>query len=161
MGNAVNGPCTIDDVRTVNPHDRPVREKFGKDSTRLFVVGVIKSGNQHDAVRDKEISVARRQSLLFAPHGVTKRRRHRNFDDPQWLSILIGVFLQHFVVLVQDRMVFVATVRLKCANDGGRIDKSSEVVDVPVGIVARKTAFQPDHVPDAEKIAEILLQVVL
>ncbi len=52
-----------------------------KDGRAFSSLGWLKAGTSTTLVRDEKISVARRQPLLFAPHGVANRRRHRQLDD--------------------------------------------------------------------------------
>ena len=65
------------------------------------------------------------------------------------------------LLLQQNNMILVVRVFLKSANDCRRVHKSSEVVDVSVGIIPGKTALQPDDVFGAQKIAKVTLQIVL
>ena len=60
--------------------------------------------------------------------------------------------LQPREIFGQGSVVGVARVRLDGGDNGRGPDKTGDVVDVTVGVVARDAAAEPDGMVDAEKI---------
>ena len=112
--------------------------------------GRLKTGASTIPLRDIEIRVAGRQAAAFEDDGL----RHRQFDNRQLAAVLVASSLQAAEVRAQGRVVHIFRVRFDHRDDRVFRDEASEVVDVPVGVVAEDAASEPDGVRRAEVIRE-------
>src|SRR5580704_3726293 len=62
LGHAVHGAEAPDQIAGVDSDDLTGREQIGKNFEGYAVIGIIEDGNQHQAVCDVEIRVARGQT---------------------------------------------------------------------------------------------------
>src|SRR5258706_2783208 len=79
LSDAVEGAESPDQVGAVDPDHVPTREERPQRSEGLLVARRVVGREQHDAVGDVEIGVARRQPLPVVAEGA----RHRQRDHPK------------------------------------------------------------------------------
>src|SRR5919106_2498936 len=157
LGHAVNRPQASDDFVAAQPDDLAIREQVLQDAQGFGVVGIIEYRNQHDLVGDVEIRIARRQTRAFAINGARTRQSY----DGQLFTVLILSVLETLVVFLQITVIVVLWVRFDDTHHCRWIDKSRDVVDMAVGIVADDTFAKPNHAIDSQRVLEILLNLGL
>ena len=91
------------------------------------------------SVGDVEVAIAGRQSLAV----VKNRPRHRQRDDFQRLAVLIGHVLEPFNVPTQRSVIEIVGILFPSRHHGARTDETSQLVDVPVGVVSFDTFAKP------------------
>src|ERR1043166_5808939 len=136
-----------DEVDAMDSHDFAVGEAVGDDAEGAPVVRVVEGRDDHDAVRDVEIRVARRDALPIE----NDRRRHgkRNY--------IKSCRSEPLAVLAKNRMVLIPwTFFLAKKNAFGR-DEAREIVDVAVRVVADNPAAKPYHTLGPEHVGKDLL----
>src|SRR5215510_4586506 len=92
-----------DQIHAINTYDSAVGKTPLQNFASLRVVHMAIGGNEDRFVSDVEISVASGQTLILE----IDRPRHRQFDDSQWLAVLIFHSQQAFVVIDQNSVIFV------------------------------------------------------
>ena len=119
-------------------------------STARFVVGIGESRDEHAAIGDVKVRVARRQNAdLRVPSsfGIGSSIISSGFTIDLHRAQPPQIFLQRFVIhAVGSSSTTARTVRC--------VDEAREIIDVTVGVVAFGSAAQPEDFAHAEKIAE-------
>ncbi len=116
---------------------------------------VVEGRDEHETVCDIEVGVAGRETLSLEIH----RPGHGQLDDTQGLPVLVAGRLKAPEVVLERLVVWVVGARLDGRDDGLRVDKPREVVDVSVRVVAGDSAPQPDDVPRAQVAGEDPLEL--
>ncbi len=113
---------------------------------------VIERRYNHHAVGNVEVGVACRQPILV----VIDSSWHRQCDDLQRVAILIGCLSQLAHIFSQRIVIRITRVVFRHGQHNPGSDKAGELVDVPVGVVARNAAAEPDHVLHAQIVSKYL-----
>ena len=95
------------------------------------------------AVDDVEVAVTRRQPLTLAEFG----RWQREFDDPVCLPFEICHLFELFKVCLERPVICVGWIFLPSHDDGLRIAKPRELIDVAIGIITRELASREPQNP--------------
>src|SRR5438094_935455 len=136
--------------------DHAIFETIGKklfqDRQCAFVVWIGKSWNENAGIRDIKVRVARRQALTFA-HNLFRHRQSDNFD----LALLEFHLAQAPKIFLERLVIFIFTILFDDRDDGMLRNETREIVDMTVSVVASDAVAEPENFPDAEIIAEALL----
>src|SRR5262245_53135622 len=89
LRDAMNGAQAPDQIDTINPDDLSRRKKLLQNQKRALVVRALVGGDEHDAIGDVKVCVARRETVAV----VCNRAWHRQGHNAQWLAVLVGHFL--------------------------------------------------------------------
>ncbi len=108
VGEAVDGSEAPDEVARVDADDAAVGEDLSEDTQGDAVQGVVECGDEHGAVGDVEVRVARGQALPVKNHG----RGHGQGDDVQAPAVFESSGLEALVIFGQRAVIGVARVRL-------------------------------------------------
>ena len=134
----------------MNPDHRPVAEQLGEQPKRSAVVRIVERGRENRAVGDVEIGVTRRKPLAVE----VERRGQRQGDDLDLRAVFEPHPFEPLAILLQRSVIDVAGIGLVAEHHGARVDEAAQVVDMPVRVVAGDTLAQPQHVRDAQVVAE-------
>ena len=142
LGEAVERAKPPDQVGRVEADDRPAGEAVAQDAQRSFVVGVAVRRNDDVRVADVKIRVTGREPLAARLDPA----RHRQLDDLERLA-------KPLAVLAQRPVVGIALVRLDCRDDRAGGDKTGDVVNMPVRVVALDAVAEPSDPLDTKMVA--------
>jgi len=134
----------------MDANDVPVRHEGGQRAERDAVVRIVECRDEHDAVGDVEIRVARRQALAAHHHGA----REGEFNELKCPIVRPGE-LEPFHVVYRTAMVFIVgrILLVREHDDTGR-DESRDVIDVAVSIVADVALAEPDRLSNTEVLGK-------
>jgi|SRR5580704_13293041 hypothetical protein len=96
------------------------------------IVGIVEGGNDDEFVGDVEVRVAGGKALSIEING----RGHGKSFDAKRLAVLVGHELQALEIVLEWGVIGVIRIFFDDGDDGGGIDKASEIVDVAVGVVS-------------------------
>ena len=133
----------------MDANDKARWETLVNDLEGTIVIGVSENRNNYRLVADIKVRVAGRQPCVPVSH-VT---RHWQLDDIQTET------RQALIVIFQNFVVLIRGVVFECADDRVRIDKSRNVVDMAVGVVARDALAEPNEMTHAQRISEMLFDL--
>ena len=160
------GSCCVLQCRVPRPSTRstawmPTTRRRGNSSasrpSATRSVGSLKVGTSTASLRDVEVRVARRQALL----SVEERRGHRQPDDLDPPAACVAGPVEPLARFREHAVVRVAPVALVADHHDAGFDEARKVVDVPGRVVAGDAASDPDHLIDAEVVAERALDSLL
>ena len=144
---------TQDQVGTRQAEHPAVGKQTLEDVQSAPVVRLVIGRDQDQAVGNIKIGVAGRQPGAVRILG-QDRFRHRQADDRQPASGLVGRGPQPSQVVLQRAIIGVERVVLDRAHDGGRVHKAGDVIHMPVGVIANNACAQPDDGVHPEKGAQ-------
>src|SRR5207248_10943640 len=110
----------------MHANDFARRKTFSNDSDGALVIAMAEDWNHHRFIPDIEVRVAGREARLL----ISDISGHRKWND------VLHEFAKPIVVLLQNLVVLIGRVVLHGADNGVLINKSRDIVDVTVGIVA-------------------------
>ena len=156
LRHAVDRAHAPDEVLAGDRHDAAIGEEPRQRVDRLRVVG---DGRRRAAARRRWRCRSSRSSPAAARRRASDAARHRQLDDLIRPPGRIPRQLEPAQVVLQRRVVRVGRIVLDRADDGPRRDEARDVVDVAVGVVAGDALAEPQHLADAEEIAQRAFQV--
>ena len=112
--------------------DLAVGEELGQGVQGHAIRRVVEGRDEHQAVGDVEVGIARRQALAVEED----RSGHGQRDHAERLTVLVHGRLEPPEVVLERLVVGVVRARLEHGHDRVRVDESGEVVDVAVRVVA-------------------------
>ena len=151
----MKGAESPDQVGAVDAHDPSGGETSAKRRERGGVATGIVGRDEHDAVRDVEVGVARGETLAV----VLERAGHRERLDPQGLAVLVPHLPEPREIVTERSVVGVGGILLDDGDHGPRIRESGEVIHMTVGIVTDDAVAEPEDVGDAEIVPEARLDL--
>src|ERR1700674_388606 len=83
--------------------------------------------------------------------------RHGNFDDLEFVSSGSAGVFQSAQVRMQGRAVLAPLIRLDHRDHGIGSDEASDVIDVPMSVIAGDAAIEPDDGLRAKIVGEEML----
>src|SRR3989338_6637686 len=113
------------------------------------VLRATKRRYQYYGISDVEIRIARGQALILVDDGCWRRQGY----DSQRPAVLVAHAFQVVVVLLVYGKIDILRVTTKRADDGRRIHKPRQVVNVAVGVVAGNSLFEPKNVRPPQVLA--------
>ena len=156
------GHCCVTQWKAPRPQTRsvqsmPTMSRSGKSRLQrrrgLLVARRVVGRQQHEPVGDVEVGVAGRQPLALVLQGP----RHRQRDDPERPTVLVGHPAEPLQVGLERLVVFVRRIGLDGGHHGPLVHEPGQIVHVAVGVVARDPVAQPEDLGDAEIVAQVAL----
>ena len=86
-------------------------------------------------------------------------RGHRHFEHIQGCSIRKAHLAEKLKVLTERGMIRVAMMGFDHGHDGVTRDKAGDIVDMSIRVIPLDAVSQPEDLPDAEVVAESLLDL--
>ena len=151
----MEGAEAPDQIDAVDADDFAAGEDFSQNVEGYAVVGIVKGGDEDEAIGDVEVGVTGGQTLA----AEDDRARHEKLDKRELLAGGGARGLKTGEILGQGGVVEVARIGLDGGDDDVGRDEAGDVVDVAVGVVAGDAAMEPEHLIDAEKIGEDLFEL--
>mgnify|MGYP005942855821 FL=1 len=129
------------------------------DDFHCFSIGGILTIDRHEnrMIDQQEIRISRRQDLLPPSFGSDRLRRIQGNHFQKRPAVRGAHSAERMDIFFQDIVIRTAGRRGRSKH---RIlaDKAGNRINMSVGIIAGKTAVQPEHLLDAEGLAENLLR---
>src|SRR5664280_3800133 len=132
LRHAVQRAQSPDEVPAINPDNLTIGKYCGEGIECDPIVGIAEYGHKHQLVGDVEIGIAGGQ----APSTKVYRSRHWQLHHAQRMARLVGALLQPSEVVAQGLVVGIAGVRLIGRHHSRRGDEASDIVHMPMGVVA-------------------------
>ena len=146
LGQAVERASSPNQIRAVDSHHAPIREKFLQRLSRNRIRALVTIGRQQDhTVRYVKIRIARRQSLSVGLND----DGHWQFDNVQWSPVLIAHGSEPLQVFLQRRVVIILGILLDDCDHGVWVHKPRQIIHVSVRVVAHNSVGEPQDVGDA------------
>ena len=138
LGNAVKGPQPPGEIDCPLADDLSIGQEPCQDPDGHTIGRVVELWHHDHAVGDIEIRVTPRQPLIVKEHGA----RHRQGNNLEWPTILVDKRFESPHFLAQRSIVFSAGCPRPPRPRCGR-DKTGELVDMPIRVIPRDAAVEP------------------
>src|ERR1035437_4572572 len=134
----------------MNSHHPPIREDITERPQGNDIAGVVECWNQHCGVGDLEVRITRGQALAIEVDG----GRHRQGHNLDLRSVFQAHVLQALPIFLEWSVIRVVHISFPAENDGARIYKPAQVINVPVRVVAGNSLAEPENIGYAQVSAE-------
>ena len=146
----VQRPESPDEIDGVYSDDGTIGEAIGEDVQRDAVIGIVERRDDHDAVGDVEVRVARGESL--AVHD--DRAGEGKVDDLEPPLDVTGRVLEPLPIVDGALVVLIGRIGLEGEDDRVASDEAGDVVHVAVRVVPDAALAEPDGGVDSQVLTE-------
>src|SRR5580698_5945817 len=134
----------------MNANDLALGKNLSENTQRHAVVGIMKGWHEHQIVGDIKIRVTGGQPLAAKNNWA----RQRQFHKSELLAIQSARSLETGQFFRQRHMIVVSSIRLDSGHNRCGSNKARNVVYVAMRVIAGDSAIKPQHLLDAEIVAE-------
>ncbi len=139
----------------IDPDDVTIRKTFAQDRECGFIGRIGERRRKHAGICDVEVRIASRQPQAFA-HDLLRHWQRNDFNR----ATVNFHCLQAREIFLKWLVIFVVTIFFDDRHNRSFGNKTREIVDVAIGIVAGDAVAKPENIANSQIIPQALLDLL-